>query len=201
MRQSKTSQKLEPETLDEVVSLKVDQFQFMVTKRVVHWFRNETFFDGFRNTPARILITALSYITLYGGLIGCWITQQTLLYYIIGLVIVLAMQAISVRFVFQIDGSEILDEYHERRRDRAYRRAYKNIKNLVVSSVVIWLVYSYIRTNLDIDLGGWELLTYQRAAAIATFGIGLISLQKYIAYGIKGEPFLSREEVNNLRNS
>ncbi len=105
------------------------------------------------------------------------------------------MQAISVRFVFQIGGREILDEYQSQRRDRAYRRAYKNIRSIIVAGVVGWLAYTYIRENADVELGGWDVLTYQRVATIAVFAIGLISLQKYLAYGIKGEPSTSREEV------
>ncbi len=190
-----------PETLEEMIELKAEAFEHKLTTSIVRWFRNDTFFDGFRNTPARIIISTLSFIVLYGGLIRCWITQSTLLEYIISLLVVLVMQAISVRFVFQIEGREILDEYQSQRRDRAYRRAYKNIRSIIVTGVVGWLAYTYIRENADIELGGWELLTYQRAATVAVFAIGLISLQKYLAYGIKGEPFMSRDEVKNMRNS
>ena len=190
-----------PETLEEMIEVKAEMFGNRLTASIVRWFRNDTFFDGFRNTPARIIISSLSFIVLYGGLIRCWITQSSLLEYIIALLVVLVMQAISVRFVFQIEGREILDEYQSQRRDRAYRRAYKNIRSIIIAGVVGWLAYTYIREHADIELGGWELLTYQRAATVAVFAIGLISLQKYLAYGIKGEPFLSREEARKLRDS
>lgn len=190
-----------PETLEEMIEAKAEMFGNRLTASIVRWFRNDTFFDGFRNTPARIIISSLSFIVLYGGLIRCWITQSSLLEYIIALLVVLVMQAISVRFVFQIEGREILDEYQSQRRDRAYRRAYKNIRSIIIAGVVGWLAYWYIRDHADIGLGGWELLTYQRAATVAVFAIGLISLQKYLAYGIKGEPFLSREEARKLRDS
>jgi len=198
---TKKSSTRAPETLEEMIEAKAELFGKRVTVGVVRWFRNDTFFDGFRNTPARITISTLSFVVLYGGLIGGWITQNILLEYIIALLIVLAMQAISVRFVFQIEGREVLDEYQSQRRDRAYRRAYKNIRSIIFAGVVGWLAYTYIRENADIELGGWELLTYQRAATIAVFAIGLISLQKYLAYGIKGEPFMSRDEVRKMRNS
>jgi len=198
---TKNSGTRSPETLEEMIELKAEMFGNRLTASIVRWFRNDTFFDGFRNTPARIIICTLSFIILYGGLIVGWSTQNILLEYIIALLVVLVMQAISVRFVFQIEGREILDEYQSQRRDRAYRRAYKNIRSIIVAGVVGWLVYTYIRENADIELGGWELLTYQRAATIAVFAIGLISLQKYLAYGIKGEPFMSRDEVKKMRNS
>ena len=198
---TKNSGTRSPETLEEMIELKAEMFGHRLTASIVRWFRNDTFFDGFRNTPARIIICTLSFIVLYGGLIRCWVTQSSLLEYIIALLVVLVMQAISVRFVFQIEGREILDEYQSQRRDRAYRRAYKSIRSIIVAGVVGWLVYTYIRENADIELGGWELLTYQRAATVAVFAIGLISLQKYLAYGIKGEPFMSRDEVKKMRNS
>ncbi|NBQ96774.1 MAG: hypothetical protein EBU08_09385 [Micrococcales bacterium] len=198
---TKNSGTRSPETLEEMIELKAEMFGNRLTASIVRWFRNDTFFDGFRNTPARIIICTLSFIVLYGGLIVGWSTQNILLEYIIALLVVLVMQAISVRFVFQIEGREILDEYQTQRRDRAYRRAYKNIRSIIVAGVVGWLAYTYIRENADIELGGWELLTYQRAATIAVFAIGLISLQKYLAYGIKGEPFMSRDEVKKMRNS
>jgi hypothetical protein len=198
---TKNSGTRSPETLEEMIELKAEMFGNRLTASIVRWFRNDTFFDGFRNTPARIIICTLSFIVLYGGLIVGWSTQNILLEYIIALFVVLVMQAISVRFVFQIEGREILDEYQSQRRDRAYRRAYKNIRSIIVAGVVGWLAYTYIRENADIELGGWELLTYQRAATVAVFAIGLISLQKYLAYGIKGEPFMSRDEVKKMRNS
>ena len=198
---TKNSGTRSPETLEEMIELKAEMFGNRLTASTVRWFRNDIFFDGFRNTPARIIICTLSFIVLYGGLIVGWSTQNILLEYIIALFVVLVMQAISVRFVFQIEGREILDEYQSQRRDRAYRRAYKNIRSIIVAGVVGWLAYTYIRENADIELGGWELLTYQRAATVAVFAIGLISLQKYLAYGIKGEPFMSRDEVKKMRNS
>jgi hypothetical protein len=198
---TKNSGTRSPETLEEMIELKAEMFENRLTASIVRWFRNDTFFDGFRNTLARIIICTLSFIVLYGGLIVGWSTQNILLEYIIALFVVLVMQAISVRFVFQIEGREILDEYQSQRRDRAYRLAYKNIRSIIVTGVVGWLAYTYIRENADIELGGWELLTYQRAATVAVFAIGLISLQKYLAYGIKGEPFMSRDEVKKMRNS
>ena len=124
-----------PETLEEMIEVRAEMFGNRLTASIVHWFRNDTFFDGFRNTPARIIICALSFIVLYGGLISCWVTQSSLLEYIIALLVVLVMQAISVRFIFQIEGREILDEYQSQRRDRAYRRAYKNIRSIIVAGV------------------------------------------------------------------
>jgi len=190
-----------PETLEEMIEVKAEMFGNKITAGVVHWFRNDTFFDGFRNTPARIIITVLSFVVLYGGLMLCWSSQNYLLHYICALFVVLIMQAISVRFVFQIEGREILDEYQEKRRDRAYRRAYQNIRSIIGACVVAWVAYTYIRETYDVELGGWELLTYNRSASVAVFVVALISLQKYLSYGIKGEPFLSREEAKQMRNS
>jgi hypothetical protein len=44
-------------------------------------------------------------------------------------------------------------------------------------------------------------LTGGQFLVIAFFASGWIAFQKYWAYGIKGEPFLSREEARKLRDS
>ncbi len=183
-----------------MVDAKKEELGKKSMEKLVFWFRRDTFFDGFRNTPARILITTLSAFVLYGGLILCWAGYNNF-DYIVALLVVLAMQAISVRFVFQINGKDILDEYQEKRRDRAYRRAYQNIRRIMVLLVLAWVAYTYIREHMDVELGGWEILSFQRALTISIFLIGLVSLQKYLAFGIKGEPFVSREESQKLRNS
>ena len=193
--------KKRPETVPQFFEEGLNAINQSIEQRIIRWYKTETFFDGFRNTYARVLITILSLIVLYGGLALCWASQGYLLTYIISLMVVLTMQAISVRFVFQIHGEGLLDEYQKRRKNRAYRRAYRSIRDIVVLAILLWMLYSYLRTNYDFDFGGWELLDYQRSMAIGVFLVGLISLQKYQSYGIKGDPFMSRDEVDQMRNS
>ncbi len=68
MRQKTKSHK--PETLAEMIEAKAEFWDNQLTAAIVRWFRRDTFFDDFRNTPARIIISTLSFIVLYGGLIS-----------------------------------------------------------------------------------------------------------------------------------
>jgi len=181
--------------------------------KITGWFRNDEFFAGFRNTPARAIITALSVAILFGyGYYAFTNSAQTFWY--LGLVcLVLLVQAISVRFVFNMDESsteKLLDEYHRRRRDKALRRANKSF----VYMMGLFLIAAFLYGYKDYFFGGKDLNFPDGADAIYNFSLsgwqffaivifvsGWIALQKYWSYGIKGEPFLSREEARKLRDS
>jgi len=181
--------------------------------KITGWFRNDEFFAVFRNTPARAIITALSVAILFGyGYYAFTNSAQTFWY--LGLVcLVLLVQAISVRFVFNMDESsteKLLDEYHRRRRDKALRRANKSF----VYMMGLFLIAAFLYGYKDYFVGGKDLNFPDGADAIYNFSLsgwqffvivifvsGWIALQKYWSYGIKGEPFLSREEARKLRDS
>jgi len=181
--------------------------------KITGWFRNDEFFAGFRNTPARAIITTLSVAILFGyGYYAFTNSAQTFWY--LGLVcLVLLVQAISVRFVFNMDESsteKLLDEYHRRRRDKALRRANKSFVNMMGLFLIAAFLYGY----KDYFFGGKDLNFPDGADAVYNFSLsgwqffvivifvsGWIALQKYWSYGIKGEPFLSREEARKLRDS
>ena len=181
--------------------------------KITGWFRNDEFFAGFRNTPARAIITALSVAILFGyGYYAFTNSAQTFWY--LGLVcLVLLVQAISVRFVFNMDESsteKLLDEYHRRRRDKALRRANKSF----VYMMGLFLIAAFLYGYKDYFFGGKDLNFPDGADAVYNFSLsgwqffvivifvsGWIALQKYLAYGIKGEPFMSRDEVKKMRNS
>ena len=181
--------------------------------KITGWFRNDEFFAGFRSTPARALITSFSVLILFGyGYYAFTNPAQTFWY--LGLVcLVLMMQAISVRFVFNMDGSsteKILDEYHRKRRNKALRRANKSYVNMMGLFLIAAFLYGYkdyffggkdlsfpegADAVYNFSLSGWQFLV------VAIFVLGWIALQKYWSYGIKGEPMLSREEARKLRDS
>ena len=181
--------------------------------KITGWFRNDEFFAGFRSTKGRVLITALSVAVLFGyGYYAFTNSAQTFWY--LGLIcLVLLMQAISVRFVFNMDGSsteKLLDEYHRKRRDEALRRANKSFVNMMGLFLTAAFLYGY----KDYFFGGKDLNFPEGADAVYNFSLsgwqffvivifvsGWIALQKYWSYGIKGEPFLSREEARKLRDS
>jgi len=181
--------------------------------KITGWFRNDEFFAGFRNTAGRAIITVLSVAVLFGyGYYAFTNSSQTFWY--LGLIgLVLSMQAISVRFVFNMDGSsteKLLDEYHRKRRDKALRRANKSFVNMMVLFLIAAFLYGYKdyffggkdlnfpdgpNAIYNFSLSGWQFFV------ISIFISGWISLQKYWSYGIKGEPMLSKDEARKLRDS
>jgi hypothetical protein len=112
-------------------------------------------------------------------------------------------QKISVRFVFSTSDLKLADEYQEARRNRAYRRAYTWVTQIVTGLVAVVLFYAYVNVYFTdgyiplipdafID---WNLGAYQ-VATILVFFMGLFSLIPHFAWGFKGEPFRSKNEPN-----
>ncbi len=184
-----------------------------IEQKVVAWFREEEFFAGLRNTPARVIIMILSAATLFGYGYYAFQNPELSLWYAALLLLVLALNAISVRFVFNMDGKtpeKLLDEYHLRRRDKALQRTYESFSFFSGAVLLGAFLYGY----KDYIFGDKELsfspfpdavfdfsLTGGQFLVIAMFITGWVSLQKYWAYGVKGEPFLSKEETRKLRDS
>lgn len=201
-----------------------------IEAKIVNWFRNDEFFAGFRNTFARALITLGSMAVLFGY--GCYafMNPELSLWYLGLICLVLVMQAISVRFVFNIEdkktfaygfsarvfsikgakGKNILDEYHLRRRDKALQRAHESFVGILGLALIGAFFYGYKEyffgekeftfspmpdAVYNFTLSGGQLLV------IACFVTGWAALQKYWSYGIKGEPFMSRSEARELRDS
>jgi hypothetical protein len=179
----------------------------------IKWFRNDEFFAGFRNTPARAIITGLSMLILFGYGYYAFINPQQTFWYLGLLVVALLMQAISVRFVFNMEGNaaeKYLDEYHMKRRDKALQRANQSFNGFIGLALLGAFVYGYKdyifggkdlsfpdgpSAVFDFTLSGWQFFV------VVIFVLGWTSLQKYWAYGIKGEPWLSKEELKKLRDS
>lgn len=181
--------------------------------KITSWFRNDEFFAGFRNTAGRAIITVLSVAVLFGYGYYAFTNSAQTFWYLGFICLVLSMQAISVRFVFNMDGSsaeKLLDEYHRKRRDKALRRANKSFVNMMVLFLIAAFLYGYKdyffggkdlnfpdgpNAIYNFSLSGWQFFV------ISIFISGWISLQKYWSYGIKGEPMLSKEEARKLRDS
>ena len=169
----------------------------------INWVKNDRFFDGFRNTYARVLLILLASVWLVGGLLYAYNDGSGFWVYAVGVVVSVLAQQISVRFVFNAEGKEIVDEYQEARRNRAYRRAYSWVTGIVTGLVMTVLFYAYVNVYFTdgfiplippafID---WNIGAYQ-VAVILVFLMGLFSLMPYFAWGFKGEPFRSKNEPN-----
>ncbi len=170
---------------------------------IINWVKNDRFFDGFRNTYARLLLIVLATSWLIGGLVFCYNNGSGFWIYAIGVALSVLAQQISVRFVFNTDAREIVDEYQERRRNRAYRRAYRWVTAIVTGLVITVLFYAYVNvyfTDGYIPLIPdafihWNIGAYQ-VAVVVIFLLGLFALMPYFAWGFKGEPFRSKNEPN-----
>ena len=169
----------------------------------INWVKNDRFFDGFRNTYARVLLILLASVWLVGGLLYCYNNESGFFVYAIGVGLSVLAQKISVRFVFTSGDLKLADEYQEARRNRAYRRAYTWVTQIVTGLVMTVLFFGYVAVYLTdgyiplipdafID---WNLGAYQ-VATILVFFMGLFSLIPHFAWGFKGEPFRSKNEPN-----
>lgn len=165
---------------------------------VVAWLRTSQLFDGMVNTPARIVINVLSMVVLYGW--GFWVfaTESGLLAWSITLLVLLLMQATSVRFVFSTEG--VADELQLKRRDKALRMAYRAIRrNIVFAALIVMaLVYLGERSSQDwyaylFSRTGTFYMDNYRGLFLAIFAVAMMSFQKYFSYGMQGEPFTIRE--------
>ena len=172
-------------------------------QRYTNWIKNDRFFDGFRNTYGRIILIALASLWLVGGLLFCYNNGSGFIAYAVGVAVSVLAQKLSVRFVFKTGNLEILDEYQEARRNRAYRRAYSWVTSIVTGMVMVILFYAYV--NVYFTDGylplipdafiSWHIGAYQ-VAVVVVFLMGLFSLMPYFAWGFKGEPFRSKDEPN-----
>lgn len=166
---------------------KVAKFETAVERGVLNWVRNDKVFNGFRNTPARILLWGITVVIMYGFPIGALFTDSlSLTWYAVGLLLCLIAQKLSVRFVF--DDDDVIDEYQHARRNKAYRRAYKRIGADFVLAAAILLVGINYQQHMLGSGWQWQIDTYKASFALV-FVIGLFILQKYLSWGFKGEPW------------
>lgn len=192
--------------LNELAS-NVDNLGSKIEYRVTAWIKNDRVFDGLRNTYARVLLYVLGFLTLVWFGIIAFNDPALTWWYVFALFLTVLAQQISVRYVFSDDKDELIDEYQAARRDKAYRIAYKNLTSLVGASLVIGLFLSWV--PLDVWAGkaqfDWDFsrflnfnfsLSPNQAIVVYAGVVALMNLQKYWAWGMKGEPFRSKDEPN-----
>lgn len=191
----------------DVLAANVDDFGTKLESKITTWIKNDRFFDGFRNTYARILLYVLGLLTLIWFGILAFNDASLTWWYVLALFVTVLAQQISVRYVFSDDKDELVDEYQAGRRDRAYRIAYKNLQSLVGAFLILTPLLSWI--PLEVWIGqeqfDWDFtrllnfdfsLSWHQAIVIYAGVIALMNLQKYWAWGMKGEPFRSKDEPN-----
>lgn len=186
-------------TKEEKFDSKVERLENRIEKGVLNWVRNDQFFNGFRNTPARIVIAVLTYGVLFGfGAYALFNQGESIWWYMILLTLVGTMQKISVRFAFDDDSD--VDEYQAARRNKAYRHAYKRmglILCVLSFDALAWGIINNLVIGLDAEITYYRLfenefdtgLSLYSIAVISVFLVGLFTLQKYLSWGVKGEPW------------
>ena len=190
------------EKLEKSVEAKAERFEKLMDasndgfkKSIVTWLRTSQFFDGMVNTPARILINVMSIIALYVWTIDVANKEHNLIAWVITLLVLLFMQAASVRFVFNTEG--IADEFQTTRRNLAYRRAYRTIRRIALIPVGLFAFLVVAGPHGDANLL-WDFVAYRldnyRSLTLAIFIFAVSSFQKYFSYGWVGEPFTVREK-------
>ncbi len=197
-----TKKQTKEEKFEKVVEQKAERFETLVDasadgfkKTLVTWLRTSQFFDGMVNTPARIFINAMSILALYVWTIDVANKEHNLLAWVITLMVLLFMQAASVRFVFNTEG--IADEFQETKRNLAYRRAYRTIRRIALIPVGLFAFLVVAGPHNDANLL-WDFVAYRldnyRSLTLAIFIFAVSSFQKYFSYGWIGEPFTVREK-------
>ena len=175
---------------------RVESLGSKVDAGVRNWVRNDQVFNGFRNTPARILLAAITIGVLYGVPAYQMFFRGVSIWLYIGLIaLCVVMQKLSVRFVFDDDAE--VDEYQDKRRNLAYRRAYKRVATILAIGVAIFAGNGFY---LKHTLGSGFAYTFDFATEnwnfVGIFIVGLFLLQKYLSWGIKGEPWSDTARKN-----
>jgi len=182
----------------------VENLEVLVESKIKNWIRNDRFFDGMRNTPARVLLWVLGNLALYAGLAICLTRETGIVAYAIVVALTVFAQKLSVRFVFDTDASDLVDEYQRTRRDRSYRRAYRNVTGAFVGLVAVILFYGYVAFYFENGyLTLWPTafinlhIDSYRVLSVLIFLAGFFTLQPYWAWGFKGEPMRSKDVPND----
>ena len=171
---------------EEAFEAAVKKFENRLEAGVINWVRNDQFFNGFRNTPARLILAVATTGVIYGFPIACLFSDSVSLWaYVIALFVCLLAQKISVRFAF--DDDDVIDEYQHDRRNKAYRRAYKRIGLILISAAALMLLGIYYQEKMMGSGWVWEIDTFKANFGLV-FVIGLFTLQKYLSWGLRGEP-------------
>ena len=180
---------------------RIDAYGKSIERGVRGWVRNDQIFNGLRNTPARILLALITIGVLYGiPALQMFFGNVSIWTYLGAMAGVILLQKLSVRFAFD-DDSEI-DEYQHERRNRAYRRAYKRV-GFILGAGIALLVWNGM--TLKAGAGSGFQYSFDLASTnwtfLFTFVMGLFILQKYLSWGIKGEPWsdTSRENVEQYK--
>lgn len=151
------------------------------------WVRNDRSLNFMRTTRARMILSAVTVLALYGiPAFQMFYRGVTIWLYAGALVLMVLLQKLSIRFAFDDDSA--IDEYQHERRNRAYRRAYKRVATILALAIILIAVQGY---SLKHSLGSGFSYSFDLGSEnwvfVGVFVCGLFVVQKYLSWGIKGE--------------
>ena len=175
---------------------KIDKWGANLEARIQRWVQTETTFNFLRYTTGRILLAIASVAVLYGyGWVALKEGGGHIWLYPIMIGLVTFIQKISVRYAFDDDTQ--IDEFQHNRRNRAYRRAYKRVGGILLA-IMLLMSWQYMLSEFfrAINYGTFSgyvsplefHMTFDNGMVIGSFLIGLFVIQKYLSWGLKGEP-------------
>ena len=208
----KESTKTPSKQVDEII----EKYEDEIESRFKNWVKNDRFLDGLRNTYARVVLILLTWLTLFGFGYLAFNSESLTLWYVLSLVLLGALHQLSVRFVFNqtddqwfsfrvlsFESDDLVDEYQRARRDLAFHRAYRNLGSFATALFTAYMVFQVLQAS---DTAGsfsfpsvlnFNLQLSLSQTIVLVAGVtGFFTLQKYIAWGFKGEPFRSKNEPN-----
>lgn len=151
------------------------------------WVRNDRSLNFLRTTRARLVLSALTVLSLYGiPAFQMFNRGLSIWLYVGALVVCVLLQKLSIRFAFDDDSH--IDEYQHERRNRAYRRAYKRVATILAVAILLVAENGY---SLKQSLGSGFHYSFDLGSEnwvfVGVFVCGLFIIQKYLSWGIKGE--------------
>jgi hypothetical protein len=151
------------------------------------WVRNDRSLNFLRTTRARVVLSAVTVLALYGiPAFQMFYRGLSIWLYVGALVFCVLLQKLSIRFAFDDDSH--IDEYLHERRNRAYRRAYKRVATILAIAILLVAENGY---SLKHSLGSGFHYSFDLGSEnwvfVGVFVCGLFVVQKYLSWGIKGE--------------
>jgi hypothetical protein len=169
----------------------VEQWGKSVEEGLPRWIQRDRAFNFLRTTRARVILWIVTYSwTFLGFAVVALRRPQWVWYWMAGVFICYLLQRVSVRDLFHMPHL-LLDELQVAKRNKAYRRAYRNFGAWVVGLMAayaflsIWGVWQWHTSNQV----GWlnDHLRMQAGVSVWFLIPALWFLAPYLATGFKGE--------------
>ncbi len=147
-----------------------------VEQGLSRWIQRDRSLNFLRTTRARVVLWAFTYTWMFSGFVVVVMRRpQWSGYWFAGLLVFYIIHRISIRDLFQMP-EPLLDELQIKRRNKSYRRAYRNFGGWVILLIAGYAYAStYDSVHTSRMVSAWILIP------------ALWVLAPYLAAGFKGE--------------